>query len=369
MNPITLPLPDTAAAPVREGKPIRLGIIGLGYRSISGVLVEEIAPAFGKTDAGFEIPAICDPEPGKQAAAAEKIDRLTGKTPESFSSYEAMLEQGGLDAVYIAGPNHLHAPMAIAALQRGLDVLCEKPVATTLEAADAIHAAALAHGRILGFFMQMHYRRKYHRVAELIRSGRIGEPVMTWCTEFRAPFPKWMEWIPDRSKSGGALVEKNCHHCDILDLWADSRPYSVYATGGQKKYPTLWGRPSDIVDHAWITFDYENGTKGMIGINFTQGHRHQRELGVAGTEGLIRFNLSDGEKLHLTTNNGDTEVLDCPGELRGGVFLDFLNCVRARTQPLVGFERGRRSLLVPLAAERSIAERRPVLISEIDPQA
>lgn len=361
------PLADTAPLPV-AAKPLRIGIIGLGYRSVSGVLLEEIAPAFEKTGAGFEIPAVCDCEPNKQKTAARKIDRLTGKTPQAYSCYEEMLDRGDLDAVYIAGPNDLHAPMAIAALRRGVDVLCEKPVATTLQAADAMAAEASANDRILGFFMQMHYRRRYHRVAELIRSGRIGEPVMIWCTEFRAPFPKWMNWIADRTKSGGALVEKNCHHCDILDLWAGSRPVSVYATGGQKKYPTLWGQPSDIVDHAWVTFDYENGAKGMIGINFTQSHRHQRELGIAGTEGLIRLNLTDGEKLHVTTNNGDTEVLDCPGELRGGVFQDFLNCVRARTQPLVGFERGRQSLLVPLAGELSIAEKRPVLISEIDPK-
>ncbi|HWL51643.1 MAG TPA: Gfo/Idh/MocA family oxidoreductase [Chthoniobacteraceae bacterium] len=362
----TTPLPSHTATPPASAKPIRLGIIGLGYRSISGVLIEEIRPAFEKTGGAFEIPAVCDVEPRKQQAAVEKISRFTGKKPETFASYEEMLDHGELDAVYIAGPNDLHAPMAIAALRRGVDVLCEKPVATTLADADAI--AAEAHQRIVAFFMQMHYRRKYHRVAELIRSGRIGEPVMTWCTEFRAPFPRWMNWVADRNRSGGALVEKNCHHCDILDLWTGSRPHSVYATGGQKKYATLWGQPSSIVDHAWITFDYENGVKGMIGINFTQSHRHQREFGVAGTEGLIRFDLKDGEKLHITTNNGDTELLDCPGELRGGVFLDFLNCVRSRTEPLVSFEKGRRSLLVPLAAERSIREKRVVLISEIDPR-
>lgn len=361
-----LPIPRIPVLATLPKSPIRIGIVGLGYRSMSAVWAEETGPALAANPDAFRIAALCDNDPQKQQIAKKTAKERYGMEPSVFSSYEEMYAKAGLDAVYIAGPNYLHAPMAIAALRQGLDVLCEKPAATSLRDADEMNRVAVENGRILAFFMQMHYRRRYHRVVELIREGRIGRPVMTWCTEFRGPFPHWMNWVPERAKSGGALVEKNCHHCDILDLWAASDPVTVYAQGGQKKHLELCGRKSEIVDHAWINFDYANGIKAMIGINFTQSHRHQREFGMAGTEGMIKFDLHDGEKLHLTTNSDDTEVIDCPGNLRGGVLMDFVNCIHTREQPLVSFERGRRALLVPLAAELSLLEKRPVRIEEIE---
>ncbi len=348
--------------------PIRFGIVGLGYRSMKGVWLEEILPALEAESDLFEVAALCDIDVGKRDAAMACVRSHCQNTPDLYASYEEMFREAKLDAVYLAVPNYLHAPVAIAALRAGVDVLCEKPVATTLSDADAMAVEAESQDRILGFFMQMHYRRRYHRVAELIREGRIGEPVMVWCTEFRGPFPEWMGWIPEQEKSGGALVEKNCHHCDILDLWADSRPVSVYAQGGQKKFFELCGKKSEIIDHAWVNYDYVNGVKAMIGINFTQNHRHQREFGVAGTEGMVRFDLRDGEKLHLTNNQDDNEVIECPGNLRGGVLVDFLRSVQTRMPPLVNFERGRSSLLVPLAAECSLREGRVVRVDEIDPR-
>lgn len=347
-------------------RPIRIGIVGLGYRSMSAVWEEEMGPALARDARGFQITALCDNDPQKQQAGKKLAWERYGREVEVFNAFEEMYRHAELDAVYIAGPNYLHAEMAIGAMRAGLDVLCEKPIATSLQDADEMNRVAMEEGRVLAFFMQMHYRRRYHRIVELIRAGRIGEPVMTWCTEFRGPFPHWMNWVPERTKSGGALVEKNCHHCDILDLWAASDPVTVYAQGGQKKHLELCGRKSEIIDHAWVTYEYRNGIKAMIGINFTQNHRHQREFGIAGTEGMIKFDLRDGEKLHLTTNADETEVIDCPGNLRGGVLMDFINCVHTRSQPLVNFERARRALLVPLAGELSLQEKRPVHIEELE---
>ena len=80
---------------------------------------------------------------------------------------------------------------------------------------------------------------------------------------------------------------------------------------------------------------------------------------------MIRFDLTDGEKIHLRRNGAPEEVIDCPGELRGGVLADFCRCVRTREQPLVTPELARAALLVPLAAELSIEQKRVVEIAEL----
>jgi len=345
---------------------IRLGVIGMGQRTMFHGWAKEMREAAKACPEKFEVAALCDIRSDRLEAAGKGFRAELGIEAALFTDYRQMLRDAKLDAVYVASPNYLHAEMSMRCFEAGCDVLCEKPMATTIADARLMVAAAEKHQRLLGVGMQMHYRERYHRVAAMIREGRIGQPVMAWCTEFRGPFIEMKDWVWEQAKSGGAVVEKNCHHVDILDLFAvGGRPTRVYATGGQMRYAEIYGRKSEIVDHAWAVWDYDNGLKGMIGVSFVNGHIHEREFGVAGTEGLLRFSLADGEIVHLQTNDGRKEDVTVPGVLRGGLFADFLRCVKTRETPLVTPEMGLRSLLVPLAAERSIAERRPVDVGEL----
>ena len=133
------------------------------------------------------------------------------------------------------------------------------------------------------------------------------------------------------------------------------------------KHTKPWGFKSDIIDHAWILNDFENGAKGMVSINFmaSEKQKHTREFGVIGTDGKIFFSLEDEELIHLSYGNGENETFDVPGVIRGGMFVDFLECVKTKTQPLVTPEMGRKSLLVPMAAEISIKEHRIVHVNEV----
>ena len=98
----------------------------------------------------------------------------------------------------------------------------------------------------------------------------------------------------------------------------------------------------------------------MVGICFTgPEHGHKREFDIQGTKGRIYLNLTDKEAIHFTHEDGREEVIPQTEEkLRGGLWNDFIDSIRAGRAPLVTPDRGRRSLLVPLAAEKSIAEKR-----------
>jgi predicted dehydrogenase len=312
---------------------------------------------------------LCDNRPDRLDHARAQYEGVFGYKIPTYADYREMCEKAGLDAVMVSGPNYLHRDMTLAALDRGLHVLCEKPMELTLARCDEMIAAAAKAKRVLALGMQMHYRVRYHKVRELIAQGVIGTPAMAWCTEYRCPFAETKDWVWEKEKSGGAIVEKNCHHYDILNLWLQSEPTTVYATGNIVKHTRRSGKNSQIIDNAWIVNDFADGARAMVGICFLAQGEHYREFGVQGTEGRIFFSSSDDEIIHVTLNNGGRMSLNYTGEpelrLRGGSFKDFVHCARTGEAPLVSGTMGRKSLLVPLAAERSIAERRVVQVSEL----
>jgi len=344
-------------------KQVRIGIIVTGQRVCAHGEV-----TFGNTRDKCTIAALCDVAPERLKQAKDMYEKAFGYPIQVFEDYRQMLATVDLDGVYIAGPNHLHRDMTLAALEAGCHVLCEKPMETTLAKADEMTAAAERSGKILALGMQMHYWAHYHRIKQMIDDDVIGKIVQVWCTEYRGPFFETKDWVWETAKSGGAIVEKNCHHYDIMDLWVDSMPTTVYATGGIAKHHTPHGSPSQIVDNAWILNDYENGVHGMVGICFTgrQG-KHRREFGINGTRGRIFLTLADKEAIHITHEDGRDEVLPTNPDkhLLGGLWKDFVDCILENRRPLVAPQRGRRSLLIPLAAEKSIAEKRVVHVNEL----
>lgn len=343
---------------------VKIGIVGMGQRAChhGGAL-------FATCKDTAHITAICENRPDRLAYAKKMYEEEFGYPIAAYLDYNEMYDKAGLEGVYVAGPNYAHRDMTLAAFDRKLHVLCEKPMELSLARCDEMIAASKKAGRVLAMGMQMHYRVRYHKIREFIDQGMIGRPAMVWCTEYRPTFAEMKDWVWEKAKSGGAIVEKNCHHYDILSLWVNSDPTTVYATGNIMKHFTGSGRKSEIVDNAWILNDYANGARGMVGICFlgSAKQKHYREFGVIGTEGKMHFTWEANETIHIELTNGTKMTYDAgpDAELRGGMFQDFLDCIRTGRRPLVTGELGRASLLVPLAAEKSIEEKRLVHVSEL----
>ncbi|NTV37777.1 MAG: Gfo/Idh/MocA family oxidoreductase [Anaerolineales bacterium] len=128
-----------------------------------------LIPAIRASRRGVVVAVASRDEARSKAYAAE------WEIPQYFGSYEAMLDSGEIDAVYIGLPNHLHAEWTIKAMQAGLHVLCEKPFATSLQEVDAMIAASQQTGRVLAeAFMYIHHPQT-KIVREWVRSGKLGE--------------------------------------------------------------------------------------------------------------------------------------------------------------------------------------------------
>jgi len=344
-------------------KNVRLAIVGMGQRTMYHGLLPEV-----KRVKGLTITALCEIREDRLKKALEDYQRELGYEIKSFVGFGDLLSARLADAVYIATPNHTHRELTVQALAEGYDVLCEKPMATTVPDCDAMIQAARKYDRILALGMQMQYRKSYHKVMEMIDSGEIGEPTMLSCVEYRGPFIPMKDWVWKKELSGGAIVEKNCHHYGLLDWWAKGKPVKVYASGNQKKLTAVHGFKSEIVDNAYVLCDYDSGARSLVSICFlAASHYHFREFTVTGTEGHIWLNLRDGETLHfINTHKNIKQDFILKEVLRGGMLQDFADCVRERKPPLVTPEMGRASVLVPIAAERSMELGRPVQISEIE---
>lgn len=336
----------------------------------------------------FEMAWICDPN---QENVRRALSYLRKNQPEVCRDFKELLDKE-LDAVVICVPNYKHREVVVPFLEKGIDVLLEKPVASTKEDCDAIQEAAGKSTSILQIGLTYRYSNLYRRMAKETVSGRLGQVSMMWCKEYREPFPP-TDWFYDKNKSGGTLVEKDCHHFDIFNWMIRSKPVRVFASGGQHvirkgedclitnsytHYPPKMINSSSIIDHAWVTIDYENGSKANLGLCMYLKPKNLMEegleIGLIGTNGAQMIAKRDATLdiyggPDFTKDHIDIDVTT--DRVSGGHIgsqrqrVEFLNSIRTREKPFAAIEVGKDALLIALAAEKSIIEERYVYIDEL----
>src|SRR5438270_11253881 len=145
-------------------KKIRWGVLG-----VAKIATVKVIPAMQRGSLS-EVTAIASRDPAKAAQAAEELG-----IPRHYGSYEELLADPEIDAIYNPLPNHLHVPWSIKALQAGKHVLCEKPIAlTSAEAQTLVDVARqYPHLKVMEAFMYR-FHPQWHRARQLVRDGNIG---------------------------------------------------------------------------------------------------------------------------------------------------------------------------------------------------
>jgi predicted dehydrogenase len=205
------------STPLPRARRPRLGFLGTGW--IGRHRLEAIARS------GLaEIVAIAD-------VAKERATEARGCASEAavLGSYEEMLD-AALDGVVIATPSAMHAEQAVAALERGLAVFCQKPLGRTAQEARRVVWAARAADRLLGVDLSYRYSRGMQRVRELVRSGALGAVYAVNLTFHNAYGPD-KGWFYDPALSGGGcLIDLGTHLVDLA-LWTLGFPRVIGASG------------------------------------------------------------------------------------------------------------------------------------------
>ncbi len=196
----------------------RLGFVGVGHL---GQALLQAAAALGPD---LQPVAIADPWPGSLAAAAGLVSDL-----QCYESYEAMLDRAALDAVVISTPTYLHLPQATAALERGLPVLLQKPIALDGAEADQLLTAAAQHsGRLLVDY-SYRYTASAAAVHSAIAAGALGRPLAVEA-RFHNIWGPGQGWFFRRSTAGGgALPDLGVHLLDLALWLLDFPPTAITA--------------------------------------------------------------------------------------------------------------------------------------------
>ncbi|MGE4079136.1 MAG: Gfo/Idh/MocA family protein [Reyranella sp.] len=282
-----------------------------------------------------------------------------------------LLADPAIDLVDIVVPNHLHAGMAVAALEAGKHVLLEKPMATTIVDAERIVAAVERSGRYLGVGLELHVSRQWAKVRALITEGAIGRAKYANLTLFRRPFRGGSgNWRRTSSTVGSWILEEPIHYVDLL-LWyfrEHGLPVEVSADG----VPSPVG--AGMYDAFTATMRFAGGAYAV----FSQclgGFEHSLVLEIAGDQGALRTWWSGAmDRTHtpdfeLKLRRAGTETAETvPIEKSGEVFeleeqlRRLVDDVPRRT-PLVSACDALPSLRICLEIERALAECRAVRLA------
>jgi predicted dehydrogenase len=176
----------------------------LGVLSTADIARTKVIPGM-RTAQRVEVVAIASRDEARARSAAAELG-----IPRAHGSYEALLADEDVDAVYIPLPNHLHAPWAIRAAEAGKHVLCEKPLAMTAAEAESMASAADAAGVVLMEAFMYRHHPSWQAALEVVRSGRLGRltAVQSWFSYYNDD-PTNIRNI--REAGGGALYDIGCY--------------------------------------------------------------------------------------------------------------------------------------------------------------
>ncbi len=242
----------------KETPRYRINIIGSGMMALEHMLVTYL-------EGRAEIRGIFDTSIHSLEFTQKTFSQhLPEKKLCIFKSLEDAVFDPEADALMICTPNYTHLEVLKTAIRSGKHIFLEKPMATTVEDAAAIVKMASEYPSVFQIGLQYRYKAIYVEARHDVLSQKsIGKVHGISIIEHRIPFlDKVSQWNKFSEYSGGTLVEKCCHYFDLFNLFAQSKPKSVFAVGGQKvnfinfEYE---GKKADILDHAIVVVEYENG--------------------------------------------------------------------------------------------------------------
>ncbi len=325
-----------------SNRPLRVGVIGLGWAGQQHLAAYSALP-------GVEIIALAGQE-------AEPLARLQSRygIPHAFAEWGDLLTLEGLDAISVAVPTFLHAPIAIAALSRGIHVLSEKPIARNADEGAQMVEAARSAGRVLDVAFNHRRRGDIQELKSIIDAGEIGRPYYAKASWLRrAGIPVLGSWFTNPELAGGGpLADIGVHVLDYsLHLLGEPKVLSVSASthselgprglggGGNGYSATESSHAFDVEDFATAFLRLEGGHTLILEAGWAS-YREEADLidfVVYGTDGgaelksvgasealvgdLRIFKDRDGK-------NADYEVVAKPGGAHQKVVADFIAAVQ-----------------------------------------
>ena len=221
-----------------------------------------------------------------------------------FGTMEEAFAYKKADFCDICLPSFLHRAFVIDAMERGADVVCEKPFAISIDDIDQMIEASQRLSKRLMVAHVCRFMPQYYKAKEILDSGIIGKPVVYECfRESETPMWSWNSWLFDKDKSGGTLLDLSIHDLDISN-WFFGKPLSAKAE--------LAGiKPREFVNHTHSTLVYESGAVAHVTANhlLMKGHPFETSFKLIGTEGSVEYNSLVDPAVLKVYKEGSSEVI------------------------------------------------------------
>lgn len=374
-----MPRVQPTASQVPPSEQLVVGVIGVGGMGFGMHIRNKFVG-----DDRFAVAAVCDVDRMRRERAGKYLLDKTGKRPSVYDDFRRLIDRKDIDAVLIATPDHWHTLVAIAAMEAGKDVYCEKPLTLTVAEGKAMVATARRYGTVFQVGSQQRSNRPFQQACELVRNGKIGkliridtvlhpveskpwEPVSTPPSELdwdfwlgQAPYVDYrsncvhygFRWSYDYS--GGVMTDWGAHHNDIAQ-WAmgtnDTGP--VYVDGTDATFAP--DGPFNVPQHFNVKYKYANGvelichTDGKNGITFT---------GSDGTIFVTRTKPIEASNPEiLKTEPGPNDVRLGKDESHHE---NWANCIKTRERCICDVAIGHRSATICHIGNISMRLRRPL---------
>jgi predicted dehydrogenase len=302
--------------------PLRVGVVGLGWAGQQHLAAYDALAA-------TEIVALAGLEKPVRTELAAKY-----AIEHAVERWEDLLDVDGLDAVSVAVPTFLHAPIAVAALERGMHVLCEKPIALNALEADAMVQAARSADRVLDVAFNHRQRGDIRRLKAAVDEGRLGRPyyAKAWWLR-RTGIPTMGSWFTQAELAGGGpLVDIGVHVLDYsLHLLGNpavvavsASTYDLLARSGFGSNPKSGktgatdGTRFDVEDLASVFMRLADGGTLLVEASWAAHRRDGDEFGITiyGTDGGAELIVDDYEPSGSLRVFSDDDGLPVAARLR-----------------------------------------------------
>ena len=357
-------------------KKIKYGIIGAGTMAREHILNISLID-------NAEVVALADPH----EVSLNQCKEILKTKVSCFKNHLEMIEKNIVDVYLISSPNFTHIEILKDVIKTKKHILVEKPLCTNTK--DCLEIKKLTKGYPSVFWTAMEYRYMppVSKFINEIHNNKIGDLKTLTIREHRFPFLKKVnDWNRFEENTGGTLVEKCCHFFDLMRLIIQSKPLSVYASGGQDVNhldEVYNGKKPDIIDNAYVIVNFENGARSLLELcMFAENSDMQEELVATGNKGKIetsvpsddsgktssniRIGMRDG-KTHIENVEVDKKILEA-GHHHGSTYyehLAFLKAIENNSDPEVSLEDGLIAVALGEAAEQSIKQGRLINLEEI----
>jgi len=331
---------------VAKKQTLGVGVIGLGI----GRWHASQFDSYGRC----ELVACCDLNAHLRNVTAEKHGLAADRCYDDYRTMFAEAKSTGLDAVSIAVPNKLHAPIAIAALKAGLHVLCEKPMAIDAVSARRMLAVAKKARRTLMINFSSRFEWESQAIKRAVEAGELGDIYFArsiW--HRRRGIPIWSEWFYTKELAGGGpIIDLGVHRLDLaMWLMGSPKPVAVSASTYSVFGPAIAkakGKRYDVEDLGAALIRFDNGASLVLEASWAANIEHDNEIATQlyGSQGGVIYRKlpepAETEVVVFGEANGTmrNSQIAKPIGVTPSSFQEFVDACLDKRKPLATAEQG-----------------------------